>query len=159
MLDNITKECIMKGACSCFKKTTGGTKSMNVNTVSKHEWSATKLGFVASIFACTASAILALIAIDNLSFPSITWTTLDKLFIVFFSYSQLLVSTLHHSPVSRNGNVIEGMIYSDLGDDDVRTTVSQWVLQWFVSVLCHSIVFSVMGILMISALKSDHLIN
>ncbi|TSC74742.1 MAG: hypothetical protein G01um101444_177 [Parcubacteria group bacterium Gr01-1014_44] len=126
---------------------------MNSDTVYNYEWSAKKLGFVASIFACTVSAILALIVMKNFSFSGVTWTILDKVFVVFISYTQLFASTLHHSPVRRHGNVIEGMIFSDLGDDNIQTTVGQWIWHWFVSVLCHSAVISAIGILIIYTLS------
>ncbi|HEY4506770.1 MAG TPA: hypothetical protein VJH71_01215 [Candidatus Paceibacterota bacterium] len=130
---------------------------MNAAAIYKNEWSATTLGFVASTLACVAVAIMALIVMGNFNFPGVTWTMKDVLFVVFFSFSQLLANTLHHSPVSRHGNAIEGMTFSDLGDSEVKTTVRQWVLQWFVSVLCASTVFTTIGILIIYALKSSSL--
>ncbi len=110
--------------------------------VSKHKWSAVKLGWIASIAACTTVAVI-FTFVGNFSL-------LDKTFIIVIAYIQLIANTLHHSPVHRKGDMIQGMIYGDCGDDSVCTTVRSWVMQWYLSVLCFSGLCTGLFVLMIS---------
>ena len=129
---------------------------MKIRLTSRCAWSPTALALVASMTACTVCAIAATIIMWNyIPFPGdgrTTWRASDIFLVVCFSYSQLVASTIFHSSVSRSGNVIEGMIYSDLGNDYIRTTICQWMLRWFISVLCWSTVISAIGVAILYAL-------
>ena len=123
---------------------------MHIATVGRREWSAKELGWLMSFIGCTTCATIAIAVMVIFLPPSgvignTRW--FDIIVVVFLSYSQLMASTLHHSPVERKGDVVEGMIFGELGDDYVRGSVRSWMWFWFSSPFLHSVMFVLFGIL------------
>mgnify|MGYP001591768083 CR=1 FL=1 len=110
---------------------------MNENVVSQRQLSAKSLALIPSFVACTLCAVVSVVIVWIVPFPSDV-RVFGTILAVVCSYMQLMASTIYRSPVQRNGGDIEAMMYSDLGDNDVHLTVRQWVCSSFISVLCWS---------------------
>lgn len=125
---------------------------MNTAVGSWHEWSAKKLGWLMSILGCTTCAVIAIAVMVMFLPPSRVvgnsrW--LDLLVVVFLSYLQLVGSKLHRSPIERKGDMVKGMIFGELGDDDIHVSVRRWTWFWFFSPLIYSLVFTAVGLLLL----------
>ncbi len=129
---------------------------MPATNVAPHEWSAKKLALVSSVIACTLTAVIsAVVVLRYLPLPASREVSRVSMviLIILTSYIQLMASTIHHSPVGRSGNTIEGWIFGEIGDDYVHTTVRWWVWFWFyspfaVSFICNGFIMVFMYVAM-----------
>lgn len=73
-----------------------------VSAQNNNPWSASKLGWSASIIACVLCATLSIVVMRNfVPYPSdipASFKNLNTLFVVLAALTQLICSTLHHSP-------------------------------------------------------------
>ncbi len=108
------------------------------------QWSAQALALASSIVACTLVGMLGVYALLKYIPPALQfgqWPPVVVVVVFLGGYIQLAASTLWRSPLTRRGDRITGMTYNTLGDGHVDMSVRQWVLWWFRSVLCWSVVF------------------
>jgi hypothetical protein len=115
----------------------------------KREWSAKAIAWVASICSCTACSLIVLVI--SLLHPA-RLSTVDNLLICLTPYLQLLVSTNWDSQVSRNGDVVAGVLPDGaFGEVEIEMSTIQWKLQWFFSVMPVSIGIAAMVTAMLVA--------
>ena len=122
-----------------------------LDVLAGRELSARQLGWTMSVLACiTCSVFWIIVLMMCLPTDVPTYSTFTfYIAAVAFSFTQLLASTLESSPLQRCGNVITGMIYGEIGDDNVCMTVRRWTMFWFISPFLHSMFAVIFGLLFV----------